>query len=74
MYPNLSPRKKKVDLKIDDVEGVQSLYGSNPNFSFSSLLQSENSFNLAVRLQTGLYRWIFSLGLALLILLFLGAS
>jgi hypothetical protein len=74
MYPNLSPRKKKVDLKIDDVEGVQSLYGSNPNFSFSSLLQSENSFNLAVRLQTGLFRWIFSLGLALLILLFLGDS
>ncbi|KAJ6932932.1 hypothetical protein NC651_008376 [Populus alba x Populus x berolinensis] len=38
MYPILSPRTKKVDLKIDDVDGVQALYGSNPNFKFSSLL------------------------------------
>lgn len=45
MYPSLSPRSKKVDLKIDDVNGVQALYGSNPNFTFSSLLASENSFN-----------------------------
>ncbi|XP_059441735.1 metalloendoproteinase 1-MMP [Corylus avellana] len=47
MYPSLSPRTKKVDLKIDDVEGVQALYGSNPNFKFSSLLESENSLNQA---------------------------
>ncbi|CAL5187657.1 unnamed protein product [Lathyrus oleraceus] len=72
MYPNISPRKKKVDLKIDDVEGVQSLYGSNPNFSLSALLQSENSYNLAVRLGNGFSKWIFSLELALLIL-FLGS-
>lgn len=71
MYPNLSPRRKKVDLKIDDVEGVQSLYGSNPNFTFSSLLQSENSFNLAVRLKTGFFKWIFSLCVSWLVL-FLG--
>ncbi|PON40663.1 Peptidase M10A [Parasponia andersonii] len=45
MYPSLSPRTKKVDLKMDDVEGVQALYGSNPNFKFSSLLESENSYN-----------------------------
>ncbi|KAJ4952940.1 hypothetical protein NE237_029772 [Protea cynaroides] len=32
MYPSYIPRTKKVDLKIDDVEGVQALYGSNPNF------------------------------------------
>ncbi|MBA0657017.1 hypothetical protein Goklo_009331, partial [Gossypium klotzschianum] len=38
MYPSLKPRNKKVNLKLDDVEGVQALYGSNPNFKFSSLL------------------------------------
>ncbi|KAF2313095.1 hypothetical protein GH714_009230 [Hevea brasiliensis] len=32
MYPSLSPRTVKVDLKIDDAEGVQALYGTNPNF------------------------------------------
>lgn len=47
MYPSLSPRTKKVDLKMDDVEGVQALYGSNPNFRYSSLLVSENSSNQA---------------------------
>ena len=68
MYPSLSPRKKKVDLKIDDVEGVQALYGSNPNFTFSSLLQSENQSNLAVRLKTRLSKWTLSLALGFLIL------
>ncbi|KAK6947570.1 Peptidoglycan binding-like [Dillenia turbinata] len=43
MYPSLSPRTKKLDLRMDDVEGVQALYGSNPNFRFSSLLESDTS-------------------------------
>ncbi|KAI3823800.1 hypothetical protein L1987_05242 [Smallanthus sonchifolius] len=43
MYPSLSPRTKKVDLKIDDVEGIQALYGSNPNFHYSSLIESDIS-------------------------------
>ncbi|KAI8537451.1 hypothetical protein RHMOL_Rhmol09G0024700 [Rhododendron molle] len=43
MYPSLSPRTKKVDLTVDDVKGVQALYGSNPNFKLSSLLESETS-------------------------------
>ncbi|KVH89805.1 metalloendoproteinase 1-MMP [Cynara cardunculus var. scolymus] len=43
MYPSLSPRTKKVDLKIDDVEGIQALYGSNPDFSYSSLMESDLS-------------------------------
>ncbi|KAJ9556246.1 hypothetical protein OSB04_010860 [Centaurea solstitialis] len=43
MYPSLSPRTKKVDLKIDDVEGIQALYGSNPDFSYSSLMESDIS-------------------------------
>ncbi|KAJ8775337.1 hypothetical protein K2173_020341 [Erythroxylum novogranatense] len=37
MFPSLNPRTKKVELKVDDVEGVQALYGSNPNFKLSSL-------------------------------------
>jgi hypothetical protein len=48
MYPSLSPRKKKAELKIDDVEGVQALYGSNPNFNFNSLLESDTSSCWAV--------------------------
>ncbi|KAK7307781.1 hypothetical protein VNO77_41143 [Canavalia gladiata] len=67
MYPSLSPRRKKVDLRIDDVEGVQALYGSNPNFTFSSLLQSENSLNLAVGFDTAFSKWPFSFTLALFI-------
>ncbi|GMH29843.1 hypothetical protein Nepgr_031686 [Nepenthes gracilis] len=54
MYPTLSPRTRKVDLRIDDVEGVQALYGSNPNFKFSSLLESDTSSNQAVQIKTRL--------------------
>ncbi|KAJ7944739.1 Metalloendoproteinase 1-MMP [Quillaja saponaria] len=71
MYPSLSPRTKKVDLKIDDVEGVQELYGSNPNFKFSSLLQSRNFFNLALGLDSRLSKWNFSLSLLVFLILFL---
>ncbi|XVF73475.1 hypothetical protein PTKIN_Ptkin12aG0204000 [Pterospermum kingtungense] len=48
MYPSLKPREKKVDLSIDDIQGVQSLYGSNPNFTFGSLLESDTSANQAI--------------------------
>ncbi|XP_047171587.1 metalloendoproteinase 1-MMP [Vigna umbellata] len=67
MYPSLSPRRKKVDLKIDDVAGVQSLYGSNPNFTFSSLLQSQNSLNAAIGLEARFFRWT-TLSLSLVVL------
>ncbi|CAO2826366.1 unnamed protein product [Amaranthus hypochondriacus] len=43
MYPSLKPREKKLNLKFDDIKGVQYLYGSNPNFTFGALLQSETS-------------------------------
>ncbi|KAJ4830934.1 hypothetical protein Tsubulata_019822 [Turnera subulata] len=36
MFPTLSSRTKKVILASDDIEGVQQLYGSNPNYSGSS--------------------------------------
>lgn len=67
MYPSLSPRKKKVDLKIDDVAGVQALYGSNPNFKFSSLLESENSYNQASGFSTTSSNRTISLSLLLFI-------
>ncbi|XP_021767959.1 metalloendoproteinase 1-MMP-like [Chenopodium quinoa] len=41
MYPSLRPRSRKVDLRVDDVEGIQALYGSNPNFNYGSLLESD---------------------------------
>uniref|UniRef100_A0ACD5U570 Uncharacterized protein n=1 Tax=Avena sativa TaxID=4498 RepID=A0ACD5U570_AVESA len=37
MYPSIKPLQKKADLTVDDVEGVQLLYGSNPDFRLSSL-------------------------------------
>lgn len=51
MYPSISPRIKKVDLREDDVRGVQALYGSNPNFRFSSLIQSEISSSSPVSIR-----------------------
>ncbi|GMJ15071.1 hypothetical protein like AT4G16640 [Hibiscus trionum] len=59
MYPSLSPRSRRIDLKIDDVNGVQALYGSNPNFKISSLLESENSSNKGNELVSS--KWTFSL-------------
>ncbi|MED6124659.1 hypothetical protein PIB30_061040 [Stylosanthes scabra] len=49
MYPSLRPREKRSRLHIDDVRGVQSLYGSNPHFISSDLssLQSDISVNQA---------------------------
>ncbi|KAJ0945507.1 putative envelysin [Helianthus annuus] len=43
MYPSLGPRTRKVDLKIDDIMGVQNLYGSNPNFRYSPSMESDIS-------------------------------
>ncbi|XVF33562.1 hypothetical protein REPUB_Repub17cG0179100 [Reevesia pubescens] len=60
MYPSLKPREKKVDLSIDDIQGVQSLYGSNPNFTFGSLLESDTSANQAVGLRFESSLWAMS--------------
>ncbi|KAK9757805.1 hypothetical protein RND81_01G187100 [Saponaria officinalis] len=46
MYPSLKPREKKSKLRFDDIEGVQNLYGTNPNFSLGSLLESETSSSI----------------------------
>ncbi|XP_059657567.1 metalloendoproteinase 1-MMP-like [Cornus florida] len=68
MYPSLSPRTKKVDLKLDDVEGVQLLYGSNPDFKYSSLLESETSSSWALGLEKRPSKWALDLAVAVLIL------
>jgi len=47
MYPSLSPRQKKAALTVDDIEGVQWLYGPNPGFSLSSLYQQDSSLATA---------------------------
>ncbi|KAL3818225.1 hypothetical protein ACJIZ3_004130 [Penstemon smallii] len=51
MYPSLSPRTRKVELRIDDVEGVQALYGSNPNYRYDSKLESDISLGCGVDLE-----------------------
>ncbi|XP_057443616.1 metalloendoproteinase 2-MMP-like [Lotus japonicus] len=33
MYPSISARTRKVVLDEDDIQGIQELYGSNPNFT-----------------------------------------
>ncbi|KAI3838412.1 hypothetical protein MKW92_035813 [Papaver armeniacum] len=58
---DLIPRSKKVDLRLDDVNGVQVLYGSNPNFSLTSFLQSETSPNKSFGLRGHRFNPIFSI-------------
>ncbi|XP_047973450.1 metalloendoproteinase 4-MMP-like [Salvia hispanica] len=43
MYPSLSPRTRKVGLRKDDVDGIQALYGSNPNYRYDSRFESDLS-------------------------------
>ncbi|GAA0166962.1 metalloprotease [Lithospermum erythrorhizon] len=38
MYPTLSSSTRKVELDEDDIEGIQSLYGSNPNYNGSTTM------------------------------------
>ncbi|XP_019463185.1 PREDICTED: metalloendoproteinase 4-MMP-like [Lupinus angustifolius] len=49
MYPSLRPRDKRANLNIDDIKGVQSLYGSNPKFRSGWLLESDLSANQGVQ-------------------------
>ncbi|KAJ0970552.1 hypothetical protein J5N97_018511 [Dioscorea zingiberensis] len=43
MFPSLRPRTRKTELRADDIRGVQALYGSNPKFQLSSLMESDTS-------------------------------
>ncbi|KAL7160438.1 hypothetical protein ABFS83_01G095200 [Erythranthe nasuta] len=59
MYPSLSPRTKKVKLRRDDVDGIQALYGSNPNYKYDARLESEYSSGRGMDLERrkGLMKW-----------------
>ncbi|WOK98714.1 metalloendoproteinase 1-MMP [Canna indica] len=57
MYPSLSPRTKKVELQVDDAEGAQALYGSNPDFRLNQLVESETT-SRAYRSSIGCSSWI----------------
>ncbi|KAE8699883.1 ATPase ASNA1-like protein [Hibiscus syriacus] len=61
MYPNLSPRARRRELKLDDVEGVQALYGSNPNFEISSFSESDNVSDKGTGLVCRSSNWTLSL-------------
>lgn len=65
MYPSLSPRTKKRDLKLDDVEGVQALYGSNPNFKYTSSLEHDTSSSSNRRRTTS--KWTTFFGMVVLV-------
>ncbi|KAJ8754807.1 hypothetical protein K2173_012731 [Erythroxylum novogranatense] len=67
MFPSLSPRTKKVDLKMDDVEGVQALYGLNPNFNTSSFAY-ENSSNKGIGLMSRTSKWTICVVVGVLVL------
>ncbi|KAJ7950872.1 metalloendoproteinase 1-MMP-like [Quillaja saponaria] len=67
MYPSLKPRDKKLELKLDDIKGVQALYGSNPNFTFGSLLESDISANQGVDFRIGSLDLLATLILSFLI-------
>ncbi|XWS34878.1 hypothetical protein CRYUN_Cryun21dG0075000 [Craigia yunnanensis] len=40
MFPTITSRTKKVELVNDDIEGIQFLYGSNPNYNGSTTTSS----------------------------------
>ncbi|KAK9097028.1 hypothetical protein Sjap_022525 [Stephania japonica] len=67
MYATLGPRTRKVDLRLDDVAGVQALYGSNPNSTYNSLIESYTSDSFrAVGFRSILFRWVAFVVLAFL--------
>ncbi|TKY69784.1 Metalloendoproteinase 2-MMP [Spatholobus suberectus] len=43
MYPTISAKTRKVELADDDIQGIQKLYGSNPNYTGSSSTSSRES-------------------------------
>ncbi|XP_074578637.1 metalloendoproteinase 3-MMP-like [Curcuma longa] len=48
MYPTLRTKTRKVELTTDDVEGIQSLYGTNPDFKGVAPSASSPETNAAV--------------------------
>ncbi|WVZ73726.1 hypothetical protein U9M48_022004 [Paspalum notatum var. saurae] len=48
MYPTIRTGTRKVELEADDVQGIQSLYGSNPNFTPTSPATSSREMDSGV--------------------------
>ncbi|RDX90668.1 Metalloendoproteinase 2-MMP, partial [Mucuna pruriens] len=49
MYPTISAKTRKVQLDNDDIQGIQILYGSNPNFTGTLSPSRENDSSHGVR-------------------------
>ncbi|OMO50795.1 Peptidase M10, metallopeptidase [Corchorus olitorius] len=63
MYPTISSRTRKVELGSDDVEGIQYLYGSNPNYNGSTSTTSTHERETSGGVRDSISRW--SLGVIL---------
>ncbi|KAI3504303.1 hypothetical protein L1887_32874 [Cichorium endivia] len=75
MYPSLKPRDRKTDLEVDDIEGIQQLYGSNPNFKIEALSQSETSSNHSIdtKMQLRSSRWVILVAMSLILSIMVNA-
>ncbi|KAJ8472179.1 hypothetical protein OPV22_026522 [Ensete ventricosum] len=70
MYPAIRTRTRKVELTTDDVEGIQSLYGSNPKYRGavpSTSSPETNGGEPARRWRDGLALTVMAVGLSLLL-------
>ncbi|XP_076934010.1 metalloendoproteinase 4-MMP-like [Bidens hawaiensis] len=67
MYPSLKPRQKKTELKVDDIKGIQQLYGTNPNFNMEAFSQSDTSSSHGVgsTIELKLSRWTAAVAMVL---------
>lgn len=77
MFPTIASRTRKVELAADDIEGIQTLYGSNPNYvtppsdpSTPAVHQSDtsNSWDRSLALRWDPSRVILIIGFVLLLL------
>jgi hypothetical protein len=63
MYPTISSRTRKVELEEDDIDGIQKLYGSNPNFNGTTTATSrDRDSSFGVRHVASLFLTILFLG------------
>ncbi|XP_015168802.1 metalloendoproteinase 3-MMP-like [Solanum tuberosum] len=70
MFPTIEDGTRKVELSRDDIEGVQMLYGSNPNYNGSSTVythRQENDIGGYSTFGSFCPHWIIGFFLALLL-------
>ncbi|KDP21290.1 hypothetical protein JCGZ_21761 [Jatropha curcas] len=72
MYPTIPSRTRKVELAQDDIDGVQQLYGKNPNYngssSTSSVQESDTSGAHYAHSNWGLISLLMAVGFFCLVL------